>query len=89
MIILYFQSGQNVGETVYSNPDSNYDNYCTVYQSLEKPTPGSTVYQNLNSDQEKLSGRTALKNESPKQSTFTKSKVWFSTSVESGFRHPT
>ncbi|XP_044182948.1 uncharacterized protein LOC122963539 isoform X2 [Acropora millepora] len=63
-------TGQNVGETVYSNPDSNYDNYCTVYQSLEKPTPGSTVYQsleeqipvssvyqNLNSDQEKPSDR--------------------------------
>lgn len=81
MIILYFQSGQSVGETVYSNPDSNYDN-CNVYQSLEKPTPGSPVYQSLeeqipesslyqslNSDQEKPSGRTALKNVSLKQST--------------------
>ena len=81
MIILYFQSGQSVGETVHSNPDRTYDN-CAVYQSLEKPTPGSTVYQsleeqipvssvyqNLNSDQEKPSGRSALKNVSPKQST--------------------
>ena len=97
MIILYFQSGQNVGETVYSNPDSNYDNYCTVYQSLEKPTPGSTVYQSLeeqipessvyqslNSDQEKPSGRSALKNESPKQSTLPNPK-----SSASGQLNPT
>ena len=81
MIILNFQSGQRLEETVYSNPDRTYDN-CAVYQSLEKPTPGSTVYQsleeqipessvyqNLNSDLEKPSGRTALKNVSPKQST--------------------
>lgn len=74
-------TGQSVGETVYSNPDSNYDN-CAVYQSLEKPTPGSpvyqsleeqipesSVYQSLNSDQEKPSGRSALKNESSEQST--------------------
>ena len=93
MIILYFQSGQNVGETVYSNPDSNYDNYCTVYQSLEKPTPGSTVYQSLeeqipessvyqslNSDQEKPSGRSALKNKVPSSQLLPNPK--------SGFRRP-
>jgi len=63
-------------------PWQNLCQLCAVYQSLEKPTPGSTVYQsleeqipvssvyqNLNSDQEKPSGRTALKNVSPKQST--------------------
>lgn len=96
MIISYFQSGQSVGETVPSNPDRTYDN-CAVYQSLEKPTPGSTVYQsleeqipvssvyqNLNSDQEKPSGRTALKNESPKQSTLPNPK-----SSASGQLNPT
>ena len=96
MIILYFQSGQSVGETVYSNPDSNYDN-CVVYQSLEKPTPGSPVYQSLeeqipesclyqslNSDQEKPSGRSALKSGSPKQSTLPNPK-----SSASGQLNPT
>ena len=93
---MYFQSGQSVGATVYSNPDSNYDN-CAVYQSLEKPTPGSPVYQSLeeqipessvyeslNSDQDKPSGRAALKNVSPKQSTLQNPK-----SSASGQLNPT
>ncbi|XP_068714842.1 uncharacterized protein [Montipora foliosa] len=77
-------NGQSNCVAVYSNPDSNYDSYCALYQtleeqapgspvylSLEKEIPGSPMYQSLNQGQEKPSGTTGLgvKRVGPEQST--------------------
>lgn len=77
-------NGQNNCAAVYSNPDDNYDNYCTVYQTLQKHTPGDPVYQSLEKEipglpvyqslkpaQEKPSDTTGpgFKSISPEQST--------------------
>ena len=47
---LCFPQGHSNGKAVYSNPEDEYDN-CTVYQSLEKPRPGTPVYQSLKAGQ--------------------------------------